>query len=42
MKLIEEIAKVFATSRSAKNLEAAEKLCDMLDNNKPIPITLSN
>lgn len=39
--LVEEIAKLFATTRSAKQIEAAEKLCDMLDNNTPMPITLS-
>lgn len=40
--LTAQVAQVFATTRSPKQIKAAEKLCDTLDRNEPIPITLSN
>ena len=39
--LAQQICTLFAATRSPAQIEAAEKLCDMLDNNTPIPVTLS-
>lgn len=39
--LAQQIGAVFTSARSPAQIEAAEKLCDMLDDNTPIPITLS-
>lgn len=37
-----QIIDIFANGRSAALREKAEKMCGMIDNNEPIPITLSN
>lgn len=39
--LTQQVADLFLSARTREQIEAAEKLCDMLDNNTPIPITLS-
>ena len=39
--LTQQVAEVFVSARTPAQIEAAEKLCDMIDDGTPIPITLS-